>query len=206
MRKARQLSLRWGGEQIGAPFSYDAIDRRSFDAVVVVPHFRAPYADREGRADGVELDWVVLRSAVRPPVLFRDTERFKGLPGGAGAILWEVPAGLVEPTEENEAGLSRAAARELFEEVGFLLEPEKIEGLGPPTYPCPGVIGERQYFFHARVELAARQEPPLDGSALEAVGELVAVPLRAALAACAEQGAIDMKTEIALRRLLEKLG
>lgn len=180
------------------PFEYDEVDRRGLDAVVVVPHFLAA---EEG---GAMRTWVVLRSAARPPVLLRDPNRFRGHLGGAES-LWEVPAGLVEPGEESDEGLRRAAARELEEETGFVLSPAAIEHLGPSGYPCPGVIAERQYFFSADVTDAPSTRPSLDGSPLEFVGEVFAIPLSSALAELERLGALDIKTEVALRRLEAKL-
>lgn len=176
------------------PFEYDEVDRRGLDAVVVVPHFLA--VDESG----LMRRWVVLRSAARPPVLFRDQTRFRGHLGGAEP-LWEVPAGLVEAGEENDEGLMRAAARELEEETGFALPPSALEWLGPSGYPCPGVIAERQYFFSADVSQAPCTQPSLDGSPLEFVGDLFAVPLHGALRELERFGALDLKTEVALRRL-----
>lgn len=183
--------------EVRAPFRYDEVDRRALDAVVVVPHFRA----RDG-ASGHEERWVVLRSAPRPPVLLRDPERFSGQLGGR-APLWEVPAGLVEAEEEHDLGLRQAAARELEEETGFVMQPHELRPLGPSTYPSPGVIAERQYFFEADVTFAEQAVPGLDGSPLEALGELVAVPLAIALTELGRNGPVDAKTELALRRLLE---
>jgi 8-oxo-dGTP pyrophosphatase MutT (NUDIX family) len=180
-------------------FDYDEVERRGLDAIVIVPHFVAN--DEEGAARR----WVVLRSAARPPVLFRDSSRFQGSLGGAEP-LWEVPAGLVEPDEETDHGLVLAAARELEEETGFLLAPSEIVRLGASAYPCPGVIAERQYFFAADVTGAPFARPSLDGSPLEFVGEVFAIPLDGALRQLEQFVAVDLKTEVALRRLEAKFG
>jgi ADP-ribose pyrophosphatase len=162
--------------------------------VVIVPHF----VERD--ALGVSVRWVVLRSAVRPPVLLRDPQRFRGDLGG-GQPLWEVPAGLVEPDEEHDEGLRLAAARELEEETGFRVSVAEVSQLGPPAYPCPGVVAERQYFFAVDITDAAEGIPSLDGSPLEAVGEVVAIPLACALSELGRLGPVDAKTELGLRRL-----
>lgn len=181
-------------------FIYDEVDRASLDAVVIVPFFLAP--DATGR----EVAFVVLRSAARPPVLLRSTERFQGTLRGQAEPLWEVPAGLVEATEETEEGLRAAAARELLEETGFRVEAAALLSLGAPGYPCPGVIAEKQYFFAARVEPTEQGEILCDGSPLEALGELTAIPLETALAELARFSGIDLKTEVALHRLRQRLG
>lgn len=115
--------------------------------------------------------------------------------------LWEVPAGLVEPDEASPEGLRRCASRELFEETGYAVPPERIELLGPALFPAPAMIGERHFFFHAVIDPENRVEPPLDGSILERNAVVVAVSLEDALAGCASGEIEDEKTELALWRL-----
>lgn len=187
------------------PFVYDEVTREALDAVVILPHFLAP-APAGGKSDAAppaKLErHVYLRSAVRPPVEMRDASR-SAVEEPAVRGLWEAPAGLVEPDEESPAGIVRCAQRELAEEVGFHVAVDQIHPLGPSTFPCPGVIAERHYYFHVEVDPAQQGQPSLDGSALEAAGVVVAVPLREALRACRDGLLADAKTEIALRRLAE---
>jgi ADP-ribose pyrophosphatase len=68
------------------------------------------------------------------------------------------------------------------------------------------VLAERHFYFEVEVDPATRREPENDGSPLEHFGAVVAVPLADALAWCAEGMLEDAKTELALRRLAEKLG
>lgn len=169
------------------PFVYDEVDRAALDAVVIVAHHR----DRGRRQ-------VWLRSAVRPPVVMRDPARSpiaeKALRG-----LWELPAGLVEPAEAPR----RAAQRELHEELGFDVSLERLSELGPSTYPAPGVVAERHFYFQVEVDPGQRAEPPHDGSPLEHYGAVVAIPLEQALAMCRAAEIEDAKTELALRRLAD---
>lgn len=181
------------------PFVYDEVERSAVDAVVIAPYFR------EIGDGGSPVDWVLLRSSVRPPILLRDPKRFTGLLRPEPVMLWELPAGLVDAEEETDFGLRVAASRELLEETGFRVAPEKLIGLGPACYPCPGVIAEKQYFFAACVDPEAMELPGLDGSALEALGDVVAVPLHAMLDGLAQQANVDAKTELGLRRLAEYL-
>lgn len=180
-----------------ATLVYDEVDRPALDAVVIAAHFRVP-------TEGVEEVYVVLRSAVRPPIALRDPSR-SPLPEPENRALWELPAGLVEPEEKGPDGLRRAAARELLEEAGFEVGASDLHPLGPSVFPAPGLIAERQFFFHVRVDPALQNEPSLDGSPLEEAGQLVAVPLRTALQAAREGLLADSKTELALRRLQEEL-
>lgn len=177
---------------VSQPFVYDEVDRKAIDAVVIVAHFAQGGARH-----------VYLRSAMRPPVFNRDPARSPMAETGTGG-LWEVPAGLVELDEQSEAGVQRCAARELEEELGFRVEPAALRPLGPSTFPTPGVIAERHFYFEVEADPAARSEPALDGSALEHFGRVVSLPLAEALELCAAGAIEDAKTELALRRLRER--
>lgn len=193
-RRSRLIRILAQQRDLGS-LVYDEVDRAALDAVVVVPYFVAPLP-----ASAEEGPWVVLRSAVRPPVTLRDASR----PPHDLSVergFWELPAGLVEPAEASAAGIVAAARRELYEETGFVAA-ELVE-LGPPTYPVPGVIAERHYFFAALVEPQTRAAAGLDGSPLEAAGELAAVPLLALLDAARSGLLRDAKTELGLRRFAE---
>ena len=174
------------------PFLYDEVGRKAMDAVVIAAH----YVEAGER-------YVYLRSAVRPPVAMRD-RRPLAEPDRGGA-LWELPAGLVEADEWSVEGLPRCARRELLEEIGFDVELTALKQLGPNTYPAPGVIGERHIYFEVHVDPARRHEPELDGSALEKFGVVAPVRLARALELCRSGDIEDAKTEVALRRLHERL-
>jgi ADP-ribose pyrophosphatase len=149
---------------------------------------------------------IFLRSAIRPPLVSRNSRRGptegKVVQGG----LWELPAGLVEPGEQRPLGSRRSAQRELEEEVGLHVKLSVLRALGPATFPAPAVIAEQHHFFEAEVDPTTQFEPSLDGSALEHQGRVINPPLAQALAWC-ERGAIrDAKTELGLRRLWERYG
>ncbi len=196
VRKLRLVARLSGEAAESAPFSYDCADRSRMDAVVVVPHYQ--------RADGARR--VVLRSALRPPLVARPMEVRPVPEKDSLGELWEVPAGLVEEDERTPEGLRACAARELFEETGFAVEPAALAPLGPSTFPSPGVIGERHFFFHVEVNPAKRSAPPEDGSVLERAAAFADVLLHDALEACRQGLVEDAKTEIALRRLAELRG
>jgi ADP-ribose pyrophosphatase len=198
-RRSRLIRIVAAGADLGS-LVYDEVDRAALDAVVVVPYFDAPRLD----AGGV-VTWVVLRSAVRPPIALRDEARSPVAESGRVG-LWEVPAGLIEAQENSASGIRLAAQRELWEETGFSVPLEMMEELGCPTYPAPGVLAERHFYFRVRVDPGTLQPPLLDGSPLEAAGQVIAVPLSVALAAARAGGLADGKTELALRRLAEHLG
>jgi ADP-ribose pyrophosphatase len=178
-----------------APFVYDAVDRSALDAVVIVAHFVASDGSRR----------VYLRSAVRPPLAMREPARSPLANDACGTGLWEVPAGLVEVSEQSVTGVVRSAQRELEEELGFSMPVEAINALGPSAFPCPGVVAERHFYFEVSVDPDTRNEPSLDGSALERFGKVVDVSLEDALGMCRRGQIEDSKTELALRRLAERL-
>ena len=177
------------------PFVYDQVDRRAIDATVIAAY----YLDASGAP------WVYLRSALRPPIVFRDRSRSPIPEQDPPGSIWELPAGLVEPQEQSVLGVRQGAARELEEELGFSYAADRMQELGPSTFPCPGVVSERHFYFATQVEPSERREPGLDGSALERDGVVIALPLAEALAWCRDGRIIDAKTELGLRRLAERL-
>ena len=185
------LRVRFSDGATSDPFAYDAVERRLLDAVVIAAHYTV-----EGERH------VYLRSALRPPVLLRPRDRPHVERASLG-MLWELPAGLVELEEQSPEGLARASARELVEELGVVVAPHEMRTLGPSTFPAPGVIGERQFFFHVEVAPEEKRPPQGDGSALERLGIIAAIPLAMALDLAREGQIEDAKTELALRRLAE---
>ncbi|HVR19333.1 MAG TPA: NUDIX hydrolase [Polyangiaceae bacterium] len=191
----RRLRAHYPDGTSSAPFAYDEVDRVALDAVILCVHFRDASGTRH----------VYLRSAVRPPVTFRDRTRSPrpscDPPGG---FLWELPAGLVEASEQSESGLRHAAQREIREEIGFEVPLDALSELGPSVFPVPAFIAERHFFFEALVDPSARHEPSLDGSALEHGGAVVTLPVADALERCRTGEFQDSKTELCLRRLVER--
>ncbi|MFC1642807.1 NUDIX hydrolase [Myxococcota bacterium] len=188
----RRYRAHYPDGRVSLPFVYDAVDRAALDAVVIAAHF-----------EQAKTHHVYLRTAVRPPLLLRSVHPVMDPPNAA---LWELPAGLVDTNErETWEGVRRAAQRELDEELGFTLAPGRLEPLGPSVFPAPGFVGERHFFFCARVDPSARNEPTLDGSALEQGGMVAAMPLSEALFLCQTGEIQDSKTELGLRRLRELL-
>jgi ADP-ribose pyrophosphatase len=189
--RRRRLVARYPDGSVSAEFVYDEIERRAIDAVIIAAHFK-----RAGER------WVYLRSALRPPLFFRDPSRSPVAEQGTGA-LWELPAGLIEPGEQSATGVALAGARELEEELGFSVPVSDFHALGPSTLPAAGFIAERHFFVQVEVRPDERAEPSLDGSALERFGRVVALPLRQALGLCASGRIEDAKTELGLRRLAD---
>jgi ADP-ribose pyrophosphatase len=194
----RRLTLRnrYADGERSAPYRYDLVEREALDAVAIVLWARG--------ADGLR---VCLRSALRPPLAFRAGYAVPlPEPPDETPVLWEVPAGLVEPEERGEAGLRACAARETLEEVGLALAPGDFAPLGPPACLSPGVMAEKLHYWAAEVDPAARGTPLEDGTPTEERAEVRFVPLSEALAACRDGRVADLKTETAIRRLAEREG
>ena len=167
--------------------SWDYVERpMGLDAVVVALYRRDP-------AHGVQ---VLLRHGVRIPVQFGRAEKPKGL------LFAELVAGILEPGDD----LALRAAAEAREEAGLGVDASAIELLGPATFPTPGMCAELFHFVCCEVDPEAEVHPVSgDGSPFEQGARLEWVPLSQALARC-ERGKIrDMKTEIGLRRLADRL-
>ena len=192
----RRYRAHYPDGSVSDPFVYDIVDRRAIDAVVLVVHYR----DARARH-------LYLRSSVRPPVGERDPARSpRPERDPAGPSIWELPAGLIEPSEQSPDGLVRAAIREIHEELGFEVTPDRVRELGASMFPVPAFIAERLYFFEVEVDPATRREPTLDGSALERFGEVIALPVEDILERCRRGELYDLKTELVARRLLERYG
>lgn len=191
----RSLRAHYPDGTASAPFPYDIVDRAAIDAVIFCVHF----------LDAAGVRHVYLRSAVRPPVAFRDPGRSpRPAIDPPGGLLWEIPAGLIDASEQTEEGLRRAAQREIHEELGFDVPVESLVELGPSVFPVPAFIAERHFFFEASVDPSSRREPSLDGSALEHFGVVVALPVGEALERCRRGEFQDSHTELCLRRLAER--
>lgn len=191
--RRQRVVVRFADGSTSEPFLYDSVDRSKLDAIVIAAHFRG--------ASGVRQ--VFLRSSLRPSLITRPNDSLpipeKDTLGG----LWELPAGLVEEDERSPEGLRRCAARELFEEIGVQVDPDAIQPLGPSSFPAPGIIGERHFFFHVELQGPDRVTPSEDGSALERHAIVAPIALDEALALVRRGEIEDEKTELGLRRLAE---
>ncbi len=197
VRRYRARNRRADGSLSGT-YRIDVLDRPSLDAVAVCLWARTPR--------GVE---VLLRRQLRPAVLFR-RGKVRALPEAEPLLYEEIVAGLVEPGEKGLDALRRRGAEEAREEAGVEVDPVRLAPLGAPFYMLPGIISEKIHLLEAEVvrgtasgEHDAPQEG--DGSPLEEGATLVWRGLDAAIAAC-ESGEIeDAKSELAFRRLRDRL-
>ena len=167
--------------------TWDYVEREvGLDAVVVALWRR--------RAGAVE---VLLRAGVRVPVQF-------GRPQQPVSLLFpELVAGILERGEESDAAAKQRAADEAKEEAGLVVDAARVQPLGPPMFPTPGMCAEQFHFVHAEVEDQEASAPEGDGSPFEEGAQLEWVALDEALRRCARGEIQDLKTEVGLRRLRE---
>lgn len=171
--------------------------RHGTDAVVVGLWHR----DASGRI------CVLLRQGLRPALRYgRPVERLP-VPDPAPFLFFtEVVAGILEEEDRGEEGIRRRAAIEALEEAGLRIEPARVERLGKPVFPTPGMAPECFHLTCAEVDPAGAVPPEGDGSPMEEGSRQRFVPLKEALAMCARGEISDAKTEILLHRLAARLG
>ena len=197
VRRYRARNRREDGTRSGI-YRIDVLDRPSLDAVAVCLWARTPR--------GIE---VLLRRQLRPAVLFR-RGKVRALPEAEPLLYEEIVAGLVEPGEQGIEALRRRGADEAREEAGVEVDPARLKPLGAPFYMLPGIVSEKIHLLEAEVPRGAEAgvfDAPQegDGSPMEEGATLLWRGLDEAIAAC-EAGEIeDAKSELAFRRLRDRL-
>lgn len=188
VRRLRCQNRRRDGSA-SAVYRVDVIDRPRLDAVAVLVYRRG--------ASGWE---ALTRQNLRPAAYFRKDKQ-PVVPEPTHLLLWEIVAGLLEPSDRGEQGLRLRAAEEAREEAGFAVRPEEVRLLGGAFFVAPGILSER--IFLAAVDVTGREQvtPEGDGSPLEEAGATRWWPFAELLAACRRGEVPDAKTEIALTRL-----
>jgi ADP-ribose pyrophosphatase len=176
-----------------AGYAYDAVLRVHLDAVALLLTSGEPRRPE-----------VLLRACIRPPLLLRAGIEPPVPEAPPTGVLWELPAGLIEPADRGIAGIRRRAAAEALEETGYHLPVDAFTILPGAPFVTPGTLPERLHFARAHVrDASARERPRGDGSLVEEGARIRWVTLDEALASCDAGEIEDMKTELGLRRLAE---
>jgi ADP-ribose pyrophosphatase len=178
-------------------YACDVVSRPGSDAVVAVLY----------ELDGERRVRVLLRASARPPIYLRRHKRFVHPDPREYRSIEEVVAGMVEEDDgEAEAGLRRRAAVEAEEEAGCCVPESAFQVIGGETFASPGMSDEKVYYCAAEAPLATASHGRGDGSVMEEHGQIVIRELGDAIRACRRGDVPDMKTEIALLRLADRIG
>jgi ADP-ribose pyrophosphatase len=150
---------------------------------------------------------VLLRRCLRPALaLGRAAAELPVADGGAYPFFTEVVAGIIERDDRGRDGVLRRAAIEAEEEAGVRIDPSRFEFLGAGTFPTPGSMPEKFWLVAAHVDdPSAAAAAKGDGSPMEEGSRTRWEPLHEAIAGCVEGRIEDAKTELALRRLADRL-
>lgn len=178
-------------------YSCDVVDRAGIDAVAVVLYA----IEAETRTVKV-----LLRETLRPGLLLR-AQRELPLPElRERPVTWEVVAGVIEPGERGLSAINHRAALEVQEEAGFQVYGPAVTDLGAGILPTPGPFPEKIYLKAVEVDPDEQGTPTGDGSPMEEGAAMRWFELGTAIQMCVNGQIEDAKTEIALRRLAQRLG
>lgn len=170
---------------------------KGIDAVVVAVYHRS--------GDGVQ---VLLREGLRPVLANgRDSDTLPIPDARPYLTFTEVVAGIIEAGDRGEEGVRRRAAIEVEEESGFSVSPAEVQMLGAGSFPSPGSMPEK--FWLTAVEVPGphlQRHAAGDGSPMEEGSTTRWVDLHEAIEACVDGRLEDVKTELVLRRLRDRLG
>jgi ADP-ribose pyrophosphatase len=176
-------------------YRVDVVDRPRVDAVAVLVWRR----DETGEVE------VLLRDNLRPAALFRRELRLPVPDGRSYLHTREIVAGLLEPEDRGEEGILNRAAAETWEEAGLRVAPAQVRMLGGPFFVAPGILSEKIHLTEVEVTGIPEETPPGDGSPLEEGAALHWAPIAEVREACVRGDLEDAKTELAVRRLLDRL-
>lgn len=175
-----------------AVYRVDVVDRPRLDAVSVLVYRRSENGELE----------VLTRTNLRPAAYFRK-DRAKTFDDEPTYLqLEEIVAGLLEPTDQGEAGVRARAVEEVREEAGFEVTPDEIQLLGGGFFVAPGIVSEKIFPTCVEVTGKPHQLPRGDGSPLEEGASLRWRRIDELLALCRSGEIPDAKTEISITRLL----
>lgn len=199
LRRLRVRNRREDGS-LSRPYLCDMLERAvGLDAVVVAIFTRA-----RGPVE------VLVRDALRPALVLGRAG------GGASPIpladsrdrlrFPELVAGIIEAGDQGEAGIQERAALEVAEEAGYQVAAGDVVLLGAGSFPVPGMIAERWWLTAVEIAAPDQQAPAHgDGSPMEEGAETRWLGLDEAIAACLRGDIEDVKTELTLRRLRDRL-
>lgn len=178
----KKLRVHFPNGEISEPMVFDMVERNNKDAAAIIPWY----------AKGEDA-YIYLRTCIRPAIYHRFPEE---------GIMWEIPAGVIDPGETPK----EAAVRELMEEMGFEKNLEDMEKLGKFYFSSVGTQAERIYLYTCQVDPKKRVEPTEDGSPLEKYGKIVSFSLGDVEDMIYNGEIRDSKTQLAFYRLCDWFG
>ena len=202
--KAKSFKVKFSQCNQSAEATIDYIDRKSKDAVCIVPYETV-------RSQNVDTTVLYLRSCLRATIELcskrkEDCEFVqKGMKLNHTGNQWEFPAGMID----GEESVKDAACRELEEELGIYVSPAHIKELGPPIFTSAGLAPEKIYFQLAEVNSKYMKDIATlagDGSAMEKFGQKATVTISEALELCNNGIISDAKTTVAIYRVAKLFG
>jgi ADP-ribose pyrophosphatase len=196
--KLQRLRLRnvYADGTRSAPYACDVMSRRDVDAVTVVLY----------EVDGSRRVRVLLKEGLRPAVYLRKLKPLARPDVRPWLHVAEIAAGVIEPHDDGADGIERRAAAEAQEECGVHVDTSGVEPLGGAMFPSPGVTDEYVYFRAARVPVDGAGGGRGDGSMMEQDQRVLVLDVADAIARCRRGEIPDMKTEIGLLRLCDRIG
>jgi ADP-ribose pyrophosphatase len=178
------------------PYACDVMSRRDVDAVTVVLY----------EVDGRRRVRVLLKEGLRPAVFLRKTKALARPDAKPWLFVAEIAAGVLEAADDGDGGIERRAAAEAEEECGLAVDSAAVERLGGAMFPSPGVTDEYVHFRAAQVPVAHGKGGAGDGSKMEEGQRVLVLDLADAITRCRKGEIPDMKTEIGLLRLCDRIG
>ena len=195
--RLRRLVLRnrYRDGSASRPYPCDIVSRPHTDAVAVCLY---QMLDRKVR--------VLLKESPRAPIYLRKLKAPVIADARPYLSIIELVAGLIETGDERIGGVAGRAAREAAEEAGVEVPAHSIQPLGGESFPSPGVADEKVFFTAAELTTLSGGVPPGDGGAMEEATRPVILDLTEAIRMCRDGRIPDMKTEIGLLRLCDRIG
>ena len=178
-------------ETISEEFELDMVFKKYSDAVVILAYSLEPEP------------YIYLTSCYRP---MQSCANYPGFQEESHiGNTWELPAGCVEieECEQLVKGYKMAAARELKEETGLIINPDELSFLGKRTFSGTGSV--RLFFLDIEIKNENKVSIVGDGHPLERHNQIFKISLQEALKYIELGYLTDAKTEIGLNRLNNKL-
>ncbi len=189
------LQNRYEDGSLSRGYKVDVVHRRGADSVAIIPYY----------FDGQSQLQIYLKRGIRAPIYFRKELNLSLADPRDNLYAYEAVAGSLEEKDEGLEGVHLRAQAELFEELGFRVELEKVQTLGGGFFPSQGMASEKIHLVSVQVSPDKRMEAQGDGSVNEAEALTEILEAKKILQMC-EQGDIeDPKIEIGVSRLCRKL-